>query len=245
MLRGHLVAAFGGLLDLITSPACVGCAAAGSPWCEVCNQSISDRPSRRDPVPRPDHLPPVYGAASYDGPVKQALAALKEYGRTDLAGPLGSALARAVATAILDLVPGPLDLEFGTVVVLVPVPSSRRAARGRDVDAVHALAVRAARELKALGVEVRVHRWVASRRPRADQTGLSFAGRAQNLAGSMSAKVPSHQLPELSGARLVIVADDVITTGATVGEACRALRTAGVEPAACVAVACTVRRNLR
>ncbi|WP_425330044.1 ComF family protein [Terrirubrum flagellatum] len=56
------------------------------------------------------------------------------------------------------------------------------------------------------------------------QVGLTRAERAANLAGAF--KVPADRRPAVEGRRLLLI-DDVLTTGATVSAAARALRRAG------------------
>jgi predicted amidophosphoribosyltransferase len=73
------------------------------------------------------------------------------------------------------------------------------------------------------------------RRRVADQAGLSAADRAANLGGAIQARF------DLLGHRVIVV-DDVITTGATLAEAARALRAAGAEVPAAAVVAATERR---
>jgi predicted amidophosphoribosyltransferase len=77
----------------------------------------------------------------------------------------------------------------------------------------------------------------------ADQAGLGADERAANLAGSLWC--PSRRLARWAGrAGLVVVCDDVITTGTTLREAQRALAASGVEVAAVTAVAATIRRSV-
>jgi predicted amidophosphoribosyltransferase len=68
------------------------------------------------------------------------------------------------------------------------------------------------------------------------QKSLAASERVTNLRGAMSAR------RELTGVRVVLV-DDVVTTGATVAEAIRAVRFAGGEVVAVAAVAYTRRRR--
>jgi predicted amidophosphoribosyltransferase len=73
------------------------------------------------------------------------------------------------------------------------------------------------------------------RRRVADQAGLSAADRAANLSGALQARF------DLRGLRVIVV-DDVVTTGATLAEAARALRAAGAEVTAAAVIAATARR---
>jgi predicted amidophosphoribosyltransferase len=68
----------------------------------------------------------------------------------------------------------------------------------------------------------------------ADQAGLTAADRATNLSGALRVR------QDLRGLRVVVV-DDVITTGATLAEAARALRAAGAEVPAAAVIAATER----
>ena len=91
------------------------------------------------------------------------------------------------------------------------------------------LASAAARELG-----VRATRLLVPARAVADQAGLSTRDRAANLAGALRATgVPG---------RPVIVVDDVMTTGATLVEAARALAAHGHPVAGAAVVAATRRR---
>ena len=70
----------------------------------------------------------------------------------------------------------------------------------------------------------------------ADQSGLDAAGRSANLAGALRAS------SDLSGVPVVVV-DDVVTTGATLVEAARALRDAGALVRGAAVVAATQRNQ--
>ncbi|MFC5123908.1 phosphoribosyltransferase family protein [Pseudoclavibacter helvolus] len=73
-------------------------------------------------------------------------------------------------------------------------------------------------------------------RPVEDQAGLSVAARAENLRHAYRAE------RGLAGRRVVLV-DDVVTSGATLREAVRALEAGGAVVVGCVVIAEAVRRN--
>jgi predicted amidophosphoribosyltransferase len=183
--------------------------------CDSCSADLTATPVERDAGGLR-----VVAAGPYSGAARAALLAHKERGRLPLVRPLGGALAAAVTA--LDL-PGPL--------LLVPVPSSRAAVRARGHDHALRLARTAARSLTACGVPARAAPVLRQVRATADQAGLDAAERAANVAGALACR--RRPLGP------VVVVDDVVTTGATLGEAARALRAAGAELAGGAAVAAT------
>lgn len=212
------------LLDLVLPRRCAGCGVPDPLLCPACRQVLAAAPlGPVRPRPCPAGLPPVAAVAPYEGPVQAALLAHKERGRTALGGPLGAALATAVA-----LVAGPAP------VLLCPVPSSPAAVRRRGDDPAWRLARSAAGSLAGAGAA----RLLTQARRTRDQSGLTTAERARNLHGALrGVRAPG---PD---ARRVVVVDDVMTTGATLVEAARALRAAGHEVAGAAVVAATVRRS--
>ncbi len=203
------------LLDLVLPRDCAGCSVPGRTLCGRCTAVLLGAPAAHRPTSAPPGLPPLVAAAAYDGVVRSVLIAHKERGRLALAAPLGRALAGAAAL-------------HGRGAVLVPVPSSPAAVRARGHDHARRLAVGAARRLGTRSAPVLVHARTVE-----DQAGLDTAARAANLAGALQAR------RRLDGL-VVVVVDDVVTTGATLAEAARALTCAGATVRGAAVVAATV-----
>ena len=257
MLSGHsiLAAARGALLDveaLALPAACLGCErplrpvdepgvvcspclcrlrSIAPPWCGRCGQPM-DRwdvgvaaPARslgRTARPAPSLATPRPGcqfcrqwpaelswAASAvwldDGPARELVHALKYGGWRVAARPMASVMARECASALRG------------VDALVPIPLGRVRRRERG----HNQAAELAAVLGALlGVTV-VEDALARSRDTKTQTALPPAARLRNVSGAF--RPGSRRLEGLS----VAIVDDVLTTGATLGAAARALAETG------------------
>lgn len=231
------------LVDLVLPGACAGCgrtAAAGTGatlLCAVCRVELAGRARLVWPTPLPPGLPPPWAVAEYDGAVRAAILAHKEDGRFGLAGPLGDALARAVTAG---LATASVAGHPRRPVALVPVPSRRTAVRTRGQDATLRLTRRAAATFRRQGSAVEVLPVLRIVRAMVDQAGLDARERAANLGGAFT--VPRRLALHLHG-RTVVVVDDVITTGASIDEAARALRAAGADVGCAAVVAATRRRR--
>ena len=217
------------LADLVLGCRCVGCGRPGRALCVRCAPALRRPAFRTEPDPVPPGLPPVWAVASYAGVPRAALLAHKERGRTSLAGPLGTALATAVAAATTR-----------RPVVLVPIPSSAAVTRHRGHDPLSRIVRRAARAARHAGLPVTVRSALAVGRRVADQAGLDARARRANLAGAFVVRARARDL--LTG-RAVLLVDDVLTTGATLAEATRVLRAADVHVRAAAVVAATRRRH--
>jgi predicted amidophosphoribosyltransferase len=114
--------------------------------------------------------------------------------------------------------------------------------RARGHDPTGRLARRAAATCRRALPSLRCAAVLRHARVVADQAGLDTAGRAANLHGALV--VPS-RLAVLVRGHQVVVVDDVLTTGATVQEAARALAAAGADVLAAATVAATARRGGR
>lgn len=210
------------LLDLVLPAECAGCgySAAGDVvegLCAGCALALGGPPRLVRPQRRLSGVAGVHALAPYRDPLPEIVVAHKERGRLDLARPLGRHLARAALAAAAGAP------EFW----LVPAPSATRATRKRGQDPVRRMARAAARELRERGVGARVLPALRQARPVADQAGLDRAARAENMAGALAVR---RSAAGLLASRPAVVVDDVLTSGATLAEAVRALRAAGGRP---------------
>ncbi|MBV7698989.1 ComF family protein [Streptomyces sp. TRM70350] len=211
------------LTDLVLPAECGGCGRPRTVLCPQCRAALSGAvPRRVRPVPEPRGLPVVYAAAPYADEVRAVLLAHKERGALPLARPLGVALAGAVRAGLngaLKRVP----------LLLVPVPSGRGAVRARGHDPARRIALAAAAELRRTGTPARVLSVLRQQRPVADQSGLDARQRLENLAGALSVTAGGAGLLHAGS---VVLVDDLMTTGASLTEAARALRVALAEETA-------------
>ncbi|MET9673259.1 ComF family protein [Streptomyces sp. NPDC006482] len=204
------------IAGLVLPVACGGCGGPRTVLCPVCAGALTGTgPRRVRPDPEPEGLPVVHAVAPYADAVRELLLAHKERGALALAGPLGGALAAAVAAAA-----GPATGLGSPPLLLVPVPSSRRSVRARGHDPTRRIALAAAARLRGEGRAARVVPVLRQRRYVADQAGLGARGRLANLSGALELVPGGARLVE---AGKVVLVDDLMTTGASLAEAARAL----------------------
>ncbi len=193
--------------------ACPGCGAPGEPLCPGCARGLA----RAVPAPAPPGLDLLVAPLSYEGAARELVARLKyrnaRHAVAFLAGILGAALREGPAReAVIGPGRGPdRGPDRGGVVTWVPTTPARRRARGFD----HA-------ELLARAVGRELGRPVVpllSRPPGPAQTGRPRAERRR--------AAPCFEPSGGGWVGPVVVVDDVVTTGATLGAAARTLRRAG------------------
>ncbi len=211
----------------VDAPRCPVCAQRTTAWPLPPGEPGATTPGPARPCPACRDAPPPFertiALADYAPPLDRLVLALKFGHAVALARPLGVALA-----ARIDF---PVDL-------LLPIPLSapRLAERGfnqawliaRAIARAHACDSSAGKDLRHdAGVLARV-------RHDPPQALQALRARAANLRGAFSCQ------RDLAGLRVAIV-DDVMTSGATLAEAARAVRNAGASFVATIVAARTLR----
>lgn len=242
-----LRSALDALAELALPRACGGCARPGAGWCARCAAEVSDavHPAGAEawaPTPCPAGMPPAWAAAPYEGALRAALVAWKDADRRDLGQVLAPVLAGALARGVVaDPVTRAVLAAGNGPVLAVPVPSSAASVRRRGDAPLQQLVRRACAVLDPAGSALLPAPALALRRRVADQAGLGHRARAANLEHAMA--VRGRWRPVVAGATCLVL-DDVLTTGATLLEAARALRAGGAAHVAVVTVAATRRHGV-
>jgi predicted amidophosphoribosyltransferase len=118
---------------------------------------------------------------------------------------------------------------------LVPIPSSRSSNRRRGRDFINEIAISVAQDFGVTVLPLLEHQRVIR-----DQSRLNISGRRENVAMALSIK------PEFRGnysGENVVILDDLVTTGATINEATRALTRAGFKVQAAATACVALRRR--
>ncbi|MFM6939972.1 MAG: ComF family protein [Rhodoluna sp.] len=194
-------------LDLILPTPCILCGRKGAALCKNCRQFIH---ASRRAVARPGIS--GWAVSEYGENQRRIFHEFKESGLTSLVGCLADLLAPE-----LEWIRSKFETE--APVFLVPMPSSRANFKKRGYNPAKLLASRTNRRARRPFMVLDA---LKSVRDTSDQAGLTTAERQTNVAGAMQVK------RSVQGAR-VLLFDDVVTTGATLAEAARALSEAGAE----------------
>ena len=208
------------LLRLLFPPRCMFCGAllprGVEEVCEDCRRAVllSEAPPKSG---KGMFYAQAVAALPYDGAVRKAIQRFKFSGRQSYARPLARMMAHALETRM----PAAFD-----VVSFVPTNAHNLRVRGYD----HAELL--ARELAAFTGKPYLAALKKTRRTR-PMFDLKPAERRANVLGAFTLACP----PALVQGKVVLLADDVLTTGATVSECARTLLEAGAERVYAVAAA--------
>lgn len=216
------------LVELLWPTRCVGCDALGSllcPECEadlplidpatacphcgapfgalVCTQCASSRPAGGFPFTG------ARAAGRFEGTLARMLTLYKDEGEVRLAGPIARLLALAAG-----------EDWRSWADILVFIPDSPEAFRRRGFDHMEKVVLLMGRMAHVEVCDALVCRKAV------DQRALGRSGRARNVQGAFA--LVDDEVPRVRG-RHVLLVDDVLTTGVTLGEASRTLLEGGAE----------------
>lgn len=200
------------LAEILFPSRCIGCSKLGISICSECRSSWHPHIYRRELAVNERNYP-VLSAIPYSPTASRVLLSAKE-GQISAADLL-----------ILKGLKHSLQLfinRYGAG-TLVSVPSRKSATRKRGRDFLKEITLDLANEMKLATAFPLSHQ-----RKVRDQSQLNIEERSQNISGAFSVATQFAALSSHGNiAPKIIVIDDLITTGATLAEAIRALRTAG------------------
>jgi predicted amidophosphoribosyltransferase len=202
---------------------------------------------------------PVVAAGRYGGAVSLALLAFKNHGHVDLAAPVAAALAGALHTAVSARDPDDASLPL----LLVPVPTRASSRRRRGYDPLLLLLSRLDRSgqvpagtllapvvrqvplLVRLGTAVgrsgstSLVRTVLAPLLAGWTGGQKGLGRRRRRANVLHSMCVARSMRYTLSGRTCLIVDDVLTTGATIGEVHRVLVDSGARVSGAVVIAAT------
>ena len=213
--------------DLLLGAVCPGCRRPGWGLCSDCRADLTAR--RPTLVPSRGTAPVTMACCTYDTLLSHLVTAHKDHGALGLAPVLAGRLALSVHALLR-------CCRWDGPVVLVPVPSAAAAVRRRGYDATATLARLAGRRLRP-SHPVQVRTLLVQRRGVHDQAGLNAAERRANLDGAL--RLRRGLVRGWSEGAVMVLVDDVVTTGSSLTEAARALQQAGLVLLGAATVAAT------
>ena len=205
------------LAELIFPSRCIGCSQLGISICSVCRSSWHPHIYIREINVLSKNYP-VVSAVQYSPVASRVLLSAKELNIAAADELLISAISHSLTYFVK---------QFGEGRVIA-IPSRRSATRKRGRNFLNEIASKvidiSELKIKPLDIELLTH----SRNVK-DQSALNSRERMLNLSGALEVS-GKHSL-KMQGGNIgpLIIVDDLITTGATLGEAVRALHCAGFE----------------
>ena len=206
------------LLEILFPPRCVLCrkllTGGQTDLCPQCRVEAPEYPVGKRKLQFLDSFAAVW---YYEGSVRRSLLRFKFYGARNY----GKSFGRLLAMKLLKEQPEGFD-------VLTWIPVSRLRKFRRGYDQVELLA-------RALGRELGMEPVPVLKKIRHNRQQSRITGEAQRRANVLGVYRVTD--PGLIRGKRVLLLDDILTTGATVGEAARLLKTEGAKEVHCGAIA--------
>jgi predicted amidophosphoribosyltransferase len=199
------------LAELIFPSRCIGCSQLGISICSVCRKSWHSHIYHRT-IKVLDTSYPVISAVEYSPIASRVLLRAKEANQEAADQLLVNALSHSLRYFLK-------NFGFGD---LVPIPSRRSATRKRGRDFMQEITGSVAKNESINSLQILQHQ-----RAVRDQSQLNSQQRSRNIAGAFSTSFNLAEMRDSGNIGPLIIVDDLVTTGATLAEAIRALRTAG------------------
>jgi predicted amidophosphoribosyltransferase len=199
------------LVELIFPSRCIGCSQLGISICSSCRKNWHPHIYHRELKVLGKRYP-VISAIEYSAIASRVLLRAKEANQAAADQLLITAITHSLRYFVKN---------YGTG-DLVAIPSRRTATRKRGRDFMQEVTSSVASFESVKTLKILQHQRVVK-----DQSQLNSQQRSSNIAGAFSASI---DLPNSAGQGNIgplIIVDDLVTTGATLVEAIRALRTAG------------------
>jgi ComF family protein len=189
------------LKQLVFTPRCLICTRLGVDFCTSCIEKI--RPFRARDL---SEIEVCFCAGDYSGWLRDSVICYKN----------GDARYTKLLAQLLSRTLDKLDVTEN--LTLIPIPSSQQKISERGFDSMANLCTNMIRERESLNLDTSN---LFLRRTVVDQVGLTALQRQENLDGAFGTRWI------INGT--VVIVDDVITTGATMNSAARALKYAGAQ----------------
>lgn len=216
--------AWGTVLDLLFPQACIGCQKKGDVLCEICTLDI-----RRAERETDRH---IYACFDYRDPViKRAIWNLKYYKRMHLANKLGVLLHESLIEEISDM----RIYSSGKPILVTPVPLSKSRKKTRGYNQAEQIAKSFCNYGNSYTENTfeMAHNVLSKVKDTSPQARIANrTKRLTNIKGAFAINAPD----KVKG-RTIIVIDDVTTTGGTLLEIIKILKSAGAKKVVGFAVA--------